>query len=179
MQLVKSDKDSLGQVQRRVSSGWNRDEDVGTIEDLVGKSLVLSSKKNRHRSGASEIQKINARISWCRDVTLGGPSPRREPRDAGAPSESVLDGIAVCNALDDIRGSVRDTFESPGIVRDRAYQVQTRASHILHRADSRRDVDRILRLVQDDSYSGENRLRGVRRFLPRLVSVPHHKVAAK
>src|SRR5438309_10127624 len=104
----------------------------------------------------SKLEKIGARRPWGRDVALRGSTPRRKSGNSDDARQRLLDGFTIFYALDDVIGIVRDAGEPPRIVFDRAHEIQVRAAHVLHRADRRGDVDRILRLVEDNSYRGQN-----------------------
>ena len=166
MQLVERDQDCLRQIEGSMLRGWDGDDDVGAVEDLVRKSLVLPPEQKRNRAGAGEAEQLGAGRAGRRDFALGSSPPGSEAGDAHAPFQRLLDRLAVPDALDDVAGVVRDSLEAPGIVFHRADEVQVAAPHVLHRANGRGDVDGVLRLVEDDSNRGKNRLVGGTRAGP-------------
>src|SRR4029077_19219586 len=119
----------------------------------IGKSFVLSSEQDCDWAVPCEIEKLNAgRLRICQ-ITLGCPASRRETRDTHDSIERLLDSVAIPDAFDDIAGFVRNPLEPPGIVFHRTNKIEVGTSHVLHRANLRRDVDGILRLVQYDSHT--------------------------
>ena len=156
MQLVKSNEHGLGEIERSMFSRRNRDDDMGAIEDLIRESLVLSSEEQRHRSSSRELEDIAALAPRSSDIALCGAASSREAGDTHASLESFFDGVAVPDLLDDVARIVRDSLEAPRIVFHRADKVETTATHVFHRANCRRDVYRILGLVQYHPNEREN-----------------------
>src|SRR5450759_5631585 len=95
---------------------WDRDHKMSAIEDLVGKSLVLSSEQDRNRTVPRELEQLHAGRHWIGQVAFGRAASRRETSDPHHSIERLLDGIAVSDALDDVARVVGDSLESPGIV---------------------------------------------------------------
>src|SRR6185437_2759948 len=106
----------LREIEGCVLGRRNRNDKVCAVEDLVGKAFVLAAKENGNWRGRRETEQFAAGFARSDDVPLRGTATGGEARDAHHSVESLVDGITVPDAADDIRGVVRDPLDSPRVV---------------------------------------------------------------
>src|SRR5918992_1378133 len=153
--LVHRDECSLREIERRVPRRWNRHDNVSPVEGGVVEPAILAAEEQRNvsidRAGHEHLRSAS-RI--C-DPTLRGALPGSVRCDTHAPFERLLDRITVANRGYEVLAIVCDKADSRSIVLRRPNERQRLKAHVLHRTHDRRDVDRILRLVQDDADASE------------------------
>src|ERR1700674_4067502 len=157
MQLIERNQHRLREVERSVVRSGNSYYDMRSIEYVVRQTLVLPSEQKGHGALARKVEQLHASGSWSGHVAFRGSPSGSESRNPDTAVERFLDRVAVLDALDDVAGVVGDTFQPPGVVFHRADQVQIGHAHVLHRAYRRGNVDRVLRLVENDAHRRQDR----------------------
>ena len=158
VQLVQRDEHRLGEVERRVGGGRNRDRRMHAIEDLVRKSAVLAPEDDGDAPIGRVAEGVLGRRARVEDLPLGRATPCGEADEPHAVRDRGVEVVKMLDLIDHVPGVVRDAFEADGVVGAGPHQPQARHSHVLHRPHGAGDVHRVLRLVQHDGDLGQSRL---------------------
>jgi hypothetical protein len=122
----------------------------------AGRPIVLAAEQHGHRPVLGVRQQVGCGLARRHGRPLGGPAPAREAGHAHAVRERGFERVVVLDPGDEVARLVRHHLDLIRLVRDRPHEPQGARAHVLHGADRRRDVDGILRLVQDDANLVEN-----------------------
>src|SRR5512141_264744 len=129
----------------------NRDDNVSEVERFVRQSLVFPAEEERDVSGFREREKIERCSRRRMKLPLRRAPARRETRNANAIGHGAFEVVEMLDSIDELMRVVRNADEPRWIVRDWPDKTKPADAHVLHRANCRRDVDGILRLVKDNS----------------------------
>jgi len=133
--------------------GMSRDDLLKTNAEIVSKVVDEVVR----RSPDSILIIVSNPLDAMCQVALRRSPPRGESRNSDHSVERLLDRVALSDARDDVARVVGYALEPPGVVFHGADEVEVGASHVLHRANRRRDVDRILWLIEHNTHCRENR----------------------
>ena len=124
---------------------------VHAIEDLVRQTAVLAPEDERDRPVGAASSSSRRGLFRIDEAQLRRATARREADDADAVGDRGVERVEVLDALDEVHRSVGDSLEAHRRRTRRGESSRMRAdAHVLHRADGRGDVDRVLRLVEHD-----------------------------